>query len=101
MSSVWVEIKVGGGAHIDDATREAIALANRLQCPVHFEFCGVSCWGEPGDDPARFARQFTAAQEAGGKYPSCTSRDMVAYLREQESRERMRQLHPSSPQSVK
>jgi hypothetical protein len=86
--TIWVEIQVAGGSHIKEVTQEAIALANRLQIPVHFKFNDVSCWGEPGDDPARFARQWRAAAEGDSKYKSCTSRDMVKYAREREERER-------------
>jgi hypothetical protein len=86
--TIWVEIQVAGGSPIEEVTQEAIALANRLQIAVHFKFNGVSCWGEPGDDPARFARQWLAASEAGGAYPSCTSRDMVKYNAERDAERR-------------
>ena len=86
--TIWVEIQVAGGSPIEEVTAKALELANRLQIPVHFKFNGVSCWGEPGDDPARFARQWLAASQAGGKYPSCTSRDMIAYARERDAQRR-------------
>ena len=86
--TVWVEIQVAGGSPIEEVTQEAIELANRLQIPVHFKFNDVSCWGEPGDDPVRFARQWLAASEGTGKYKSCTSRDMIAYNRAREEKAR-------------
>lgn len=83
--TIWVEIQVAGGSPIEEVTQEAIDLANRLQIPVHFKFNDVSCWGEPGDDPARFAKQWHAAAAGHGKYKACTSRDMVKYNAERDA----------------
>lgn len=48
--SLWLDVEVSPGSHINDACRDAVGLANKLGLTVWFEFNGVRCGARPGDD---------------------------------------------------
>lgn len=70
---MYVEVKFLGGEPIVRACRDACALANRIQCDVHFRFNDVYCMALQGGDPAQLIDNFQEAQRAGGRYPIATT----------------------------
>ncbi len=77
--TIWIEIKVAGGSHIEEGTKEASELAKRVGIAVHFKFNDVSCWTEPdGVSPEIFAHRWHAAANGDGKYRACTNRVLEA-----------------------
>jgi hypothetical protein len=45
---MYIEAKFLGGEDIENACRDAIALANRIGCDVHFQFNDVTCMAMAG-----------------------------------------------------
>ena len=50
MSGLWITVEAAPGSNIDDVTKQAVALANKLEMTVWFDFNGVKCLARPGDD---------------------------------------------------
>jgi len=49
-SSLWLDVEVCPGGHIESACQDAISLADQLGVTVWFIFNGVKCGARPGDD---------------------------------------------------
>lgn len=45
---MYIEVQFLGGENIENACREAMALANRVGCDVHFQFNEVTCMALKG-----------------------------------------------------
>lgn len=73
-ASMYIEVKFHGGEPIVRACRDACALANRIQCDVHFQFNDVYCMALQGGDPDVLVENFQAAQRA---HPMATSHPMA------------------------
>ena len=53
-----VEAESAAGWHIRDLLVEAVALANKLEVGVEFDFKGRLVWVKPGADPEHEYRRF-------------------------------------------
>jgi hypothetical protein len=68
-----ITVEFLGGELIVRACRDACALANRIQCDVHFRFNDVYCMALQGGDPAQLIDNFTEAQRSGGRHATATT----------------------------
>jgi hypothetical protein len=57
-SNLSIAVDVVGGADIDDAIRDAVALANRLSVGVVIAPNGIKMNVSPGDDPEEIIRDW-------------------------------------------
>lgn len=48
---MYIEVNFLGGENIENACREALALASRIGCDVHFQFNEVTCMALQGHRP--------------------------------------------------
>lgn len=65
-----IKISINGGASIEDTLRDAIALANKLDLWVEFDFNGVTCHAHKNGNCDDFLKNFKEACEKkdGHKY---------------------------------
>lgn len=64
-SACYVELKVYGGSHIEDAIQDAITIAKRLGCSVWFHFNGRHVLARPDDNPRKVLTGYERACENG------------------------------------
>jgi hypothetical protein len=70
---MYIEAKVMGGESIEHAAHYAIALANRIQCDVHFTFNEVTCMAIVGHYPSDLVRSWWDALQSPSQHKIATS----------------------------
>jgi hypothetical protein len=70
---MYIEAKVLGGESIQHAAHYAIALANRIQCDVHFTFNEVTCMAMVGHCPSDLVRSWSDAMDSKSQHKFATS----------------------------
>jgi hypothetical protein len=68
-SSMSITVEFQGGTSIQAAAAEAVALATKMGCWVHFKFNDVRCHVSPNSDPVTLVDGFREASKPGVKYP--------------------------------
>jgi hypothetical protein len=70
---MYIEAKVLGGESIEHVAHYAIALANRIQCDVHFSFNEVTCMAMVGHSPADLVASWWVAMDSKSQHKFATS----------------------------
>jgi hypothetical protein len=70
---MYIKVEFHGGEPVARACRDACALANRIQCDVHFRFNDVYCMAIQGGDPAQLIDNFTEALQSSSSHPIATT----------------------------
>ena len=63
-----IKAEVTAGESISNAFVEAIALADKLDCYVEFNFNGVMCIANPGGNPKKGAEGYHDSIRSEAKY---------------------------------
>jgi hypothetical protein len=58
MATLSIEVEPFGGVSIENACRDAIAIADKLGAVVMFNFNGVRCMARPGDSEQSLAEDW-------------------------------------------
>jgi len=70
---MYIEAKFLGGESIERACHDAMALANRIGCDVHFRFNDVTCMALVGQSPADLRRAWLEASGSQSQHKIATS----------------------------
>lgn len=63
-----IKVEASPGAHISDAFKEAIALADKLDCFVEFKFNDVTCIANPGGSYEKGEEAYSDSVTSGRSY---------------------------------
>lgn len=58
MSRLTIKAEVEPGSTINDASKQAVELASKLNTYVEFSFNGVTCIAKPGGDAEKLVKNF-------------------------------------------
>lgn len=68
MSTIWLNVELSPGSDIENAAKDCIELASKLECTVWATFNGVKLCARQGDSPDLLVKSYFLELKNGSQY---------------------------------